>query len=299
MKFTVAIALCCAAQVFGLGLPNYLLPQTNFYTLPPYTFTSQTSIGTIDGAAGFTFVVPPSFSSTNRQYRRVFDDQHEVEYIPINNYVLLSNADLSGVAPRAKVLAVGPNVTRVSERHIGATVAHPALTTDVFNTNAGISFDQYAVAPGECYAWTGASLDWNMFVYSSYERVFDAHWLSTLDNADQTTGGTPTLFTPDDRVVSVYDPTVPLVTAQNYYPQTWIRSSAQSDGLYFCQDDALLGEVSVQSGNQRLFAKDRKTHIAYGGFRPNHVIDSPCDRPIRLLPGDQPSFVGPCPQFAT
>jgi len=315
MKFVVAIALCCAAQISGLGLPNYLMPQTTFQTIPPWQFSvpaSPTStpvslqngdfIASVTADSGFLFVVPPTYKTTNRQYRRVYDQRNEYQYVPINNYVLLSNADWSAVAPRAKVLAMGPNVTQISQKQLGKTVAHPALFSDAFGSgpssdSATAMLDNFVVNQGECLAWTGTSLDWNMLVFSSYDQIVDSHWLLGLDSADQTWGG----FNSEILVGSSSDMTVdvanPLSTTNrndpNFYPQTWIRTSPQGDGLYFCQDTALLGEVSIQNGEPSVYYRpDPKTHIAYGGFRPNQLFNSGCDR--QSFPGGAPAYFGAC-----
>jgi len=312
MKFAVAVALCCAAHVAGLGLPNYLMPQTTFQTIPPWQFsvpaTPSSIPTTINNAdliavtgliSGFTFVVPPTYTASNRQYRRVYDAQNEYQYIPINNYVLLSNADLSAVTPRAKVLAMGPNVTQITTRQLGKTVAHRALSTDAFGNADGAivpNFGVYAVTPGSCYAWTGSSLDWNMNVFSSYDHVINAQWLSNVDNADQTWGGfnlPEFIFTSGDQTLDVFNPSSPARTDNDFYPQAWIRTSSQGDGLYFCQDTQLLGEVSIQDGEPSTYNRpDPKTHLAYGGFRPNHLFNSGCDR--QSFPGSAPAYFGAC-----
>jgi len=312
MKFTVAIALCCAAQVFGLGLPNTLAPQGTFQTVPPWQYaTTFQNILLNGGTNGFgsaplSFVVPPTFSQSAKQYRRSVDWQNEAAYIPLNNYVLLSNADLSAVTPRSKVLAMGPTVRQLDVTGLGATVAHPALSTDSFNYNvltSTFNAQSWSVAPGDSYAWTGASLDWNMIALSGYDQVLDVAWNTKLAGASQSVNGIVSglfcLFSNGliANTVQVCDSIVvpgPLL-GQNSYPQRWLRTSPISDGLYFVKDTSLLGIVSVQNGAQWLASKNRKTHIAYGGFRPNHVLNSGCDRQNRLLPGDAPAFFGDCP----
>jgi len=299
MKFTIAVVLCCAAHVFGLGMPNPLLAQGTFQTIPPWQYltTGSTATPTITLTSSiFTtaFVVPPTFSQSAKQYRRSVDWQNEASYIPLNNYVLLTNADLSAVTPRSKVLALGPNVTQLNTTALGATVAHPALTTDAFGyvvTGLGASVynpSKWTVAPGAAYAWTGASLDWNMFALSGYDQVLDAGVLSSLNIVEYVDGE---IVLPGDGTASVTDFNP---SGVNVYKQRWIRTSPISDGLYFVQDTSLLGIVSVQNGAQPLSTKNRKTHIAYGGFRPNHLLNSGCDRQNILLPTDLPAFFGNC-----
>lgn len=290
MKFTVALALCfCAAQVFGLGMPNYLLTTTTFSTVPPWQYATTDPVTLTTPTFN---VVPPTFTQGAKQYRRVYDEQLEAAYIPLNNYVLLSNADLSATTPRATVLALGPNVTKLDEEDLGATVAHPALSADAFGYDVTLSQfnpEDWVINTTDSYVWTGASLDWNMFALSSYDQVLDSARLRSLNFADQFVGGTfhavPLIFTDDDYVVTA-----------DGYPQRWIRTSPQNDGLYFVKDTEILGIVSVQNGAQDLFAKGRKTHIAYGGYRPNHLLNSGCDRQNRILPSDPfPAFFGKCP----
>jgi len=301
MKLTVAIALCCAAQVFGLGLPNTLAPQGTFQTVPPWQYaTTFQNILLNGGTNGFgsaplSFVVPPTFSQSAKQYRRSVDWQNEAAYIPLNNYVLLSNADLSAVTPRSKVLAMGPTVRQLDVTGLGATVAHPALSTDSFNYNvltSTFNAQSWTVAPGDSYAWTGASLDWNMIALSGYDQVLDVAWNAKLAGASQSVNGILGVCGFSPNTVQVCD-FIPL--GQDTYTQRWLRTSPISDGLYFVKDTSLLGIVSVQNGAQWLASKNRKTHIAYGGFRPNTLLNSGCDRQNRLVAGDAPAFFGDCP----
>jgi len=301
MKFTIAVALCCATHVFGLGMPNPALAAGIFHTVPPWQYASTSpnillgnAFGSLAPPAAFTglqFVVPPTFSQSAKQYRRSVDWQNEATYIPLNNYVLLTNADLSAVTPRSTVLALGPNVTQLNTTALGATVAHPALSTDSFGyvvsgpTPSTFNASRWTVAPGAAYAWTGVSLDWNVFALSGYDQVLDASVLPSLahsqlvDGTDNGPSGTGT-----NTVIDFFAT----------YPQRWLRTSPISDGLYFVQDTSLLGIVSTQNGDQSLFAKNRKTHIAYGGFRPNHLLNSGCDRQNILLATDAPAFFGNC-----
>jgi len=288
MKFTIAVALCCAAHVFGLGMPNPVSPQGVFQTVPPWQYAS-TSPNILLSTTPSSFVVPPTFSQSAKQYRRSVDWQNEATYIPLNNYVLLTNADLSAVTPRSTVLALGPNVTQLNTTALGATVAHPALSTDSFGYAASASTfnaSRWTVAPGAAYAWTGVSLDWNVFALSGYDQVVDASVLTSLANTRFVDGSN---FGASGNGLNVV---TDLFSPPNTYTQRWLRTSPISDGLYFVQDTSLLGIVSTQNGDQSLSAKNRKTHIAYGGFRPNHLLNSGCDRQNNL--GDGPAFFGNC-----
>jgi len=309
MKSFIVVAVCCAARVIGLGIPNYGLPTTTFTTSPPWQYSGVTGIST---GGGFRNVIPSTFQPALSQYRRTYDSQNDFIYVPLNDYVLLTPADLNQVAPRSAVLAVGPTVQQLDADDIGDIVAHPALTSDAFPSSA--SFDKlapdvplflvpqvlapdvtgnvvpYVVKQGQCYAWTGGSLDWNMFINSPLAQVFSAGWLASLDAQDQQLNGLPSFGG-----AGLLTTGINTLTSLNTYPQAFIESSVVGDGLYFCKEAALLGTVFDHDGSQGLSFKDRNVYDNYGGQRPNHYLRHGCDRQNHLNGGLSACFGAPNP----